>query len=148
MIWWRRDRDSNPGNPCRLNGFRDRPIRPLWHLSATGFVKPWAHLRNARRRHNSKCPKPGPEPGGIGDPAWNPPRLVLTMGHATAKPTRRSDVQVLDPADVVDSQRPSAGCRRSRADQRSGSGAGTAGNHRSNATLRTPSISVILTITS
>lgn len=32
---WRRDRDSNPGTPQRVNGFRDRPVRPLRHLSAT-----------------------------------------------------------------------------------------------------------------
>ena len=31
--WWRRDRDSNPGCPQRHNGFRDRPVRPLRHLS-------------------------------------------------------------------------------------------------------------------
>ena len=30
---WRRDRDSNPGSTCADNGFRDRPDRPLWHLS-------------------------------------------------------------------------------------------------------------------
>ena len=29
----RRDRDSNPGYSCPYNGFRDRPIQPLWHLS-------------------------------------------------------------------------------------------------------------------
>ena len=31
---WRRDRDSNPGWACTHNGFRDRPVRPLRHLSA------------------------------------------------------------------------------------------------------------------
>src|SRR5215831_4988291 len=31
---WRRGRDSNPRNPCGFNGFRDRPIQPLSHLSA------------------------------------------------------------------------------------------------------------------
>ena len=31
---WQRDRDSNPGYPCRYNGFRIRPVRPLRHLSA------------------------------------------------------------------------------------------------------------------
>tara|TARA_R110002110_G_scaffold137735_2_gene323076 strand:+ start:4081 stop:4365 length:285 start_codon:yes stop_codon:yes gene_type:complete len=31
---WRRGRDSNPGYCYQHNGFRDRPIRPLWHLSA------------------------------------------------------------------------------------------------------------------
>ncbi len=30
---WRRERDSNPRYPCEYNGFRDRPIQPLWHLS-------------------------------------------------------------------------------------------------------------------
>jgi hypothetical protein len=29
----RRDRDSNPGSACADNGFRDRPVQPLWHLS-------------------------------------------------------------------------------------------------------------------
>ena len=33
-IKWRRDRDSNPGWACTHNGFRDRPVRPLRHLSA------------------------------------------------------------------------------------------------------------------
>jgi hypothetical protein len=31
---WRRDRDSNPGWGHPHNGFRDRPVRPLRHLSA------------------------------------------------------------------------------------------------------------------
>ena len=31
---WRREGDSNPRSACALNGFRDRPIQPLWHLSA------------------------------------------------------------------------------------------------------------------
>ncbi len=30
---WRRGWDSNPRYPRRHNGFRDRPNRPLWHLS-------------------------------------------------------------------------------------------------------------------
>ena len=30
---WRRGWDSNPRTACTVNGFRDRPIRPLWHLS-------------------------------------------------------------------------------------------------------------------
>ncbi len=29
----RRERDSNPRTGRPVNGFRDRPIRPLWHLS-------------------------------------------------------------------------------------------------------------------
>ena len=29
----RRGGDSNPRDPCGPTGFRDRPIRPLWHLS-------------------------------------------------------------------------------------------------------------------
>ena len=37
---WRRDRDSNPGNCCQLNGFRDRPVRPLRHLSAIRVQPP------------------------------------------------------------------------------------------------------------
>lgn len=30
---WRRERDSNPRNTCVLNGFQDRRIKPLCHLS-------------------------------------------------------------------------------------------------------------------
>ena len=33
---WRRDRDSNPGSARTDNGFRDRRIRPLCHLSVSG----------------------------------------------------------------------------------------------------------------
>jgi len=33
MLSIRRGRDSNPGSPRRLNGFRDRPVQPLRHLS-------------------------------------------------------------------------------------------------------------------
>ena len=40
--FFRRERDSNPRSPCGLNGFRDRPIQPLSHLS--GFA---AHFRSA-----------------------------------------------------------------------------------------------------
>ena len=31
---WRRERDSNPRYVCTYNGFRDRHIQPLCHLSA------------------------------------------------------------------------------------------------------------------
>ncbi len=34
VLKWRRGWDSNPRYPCGHNGFRDRPDRPLWHLSA------------------------------------------------------------------------------------------------------------------
>ncbi len=32
-LFQRRDRDSNPGTSKLVNGFRDRPVRPLRHLS-------------------------------------------------------------------------------------------------------------------
>ena len=35
-ILLRRERDSNPRYSKEYNGFRDRPIRPLWHLSLRG----------------------------------------------------------------------------------------------------------------
>jgi hypothetical protein len=35
----RRGRDSNPRYPCGYNGFRDRPVQPLWHLSGEGKNK-------------------------------------------------------------------------------------------------------------
>ena len=34
----RKDRDSNPGTPKGVNGFRDRPVRPLRHLSNGRFA--------------------------------------------------------------------------------------------------------------
>jgi hypothetical protein len=36
---WRRGRDSNPRRAFTLNGFRDRPIQPLSHLSAGLFLQ-------------------------------------------------------------------------------------------------------------
>ena len=38
-IVFRRGRDSNPRSPWGLNGFRDRPIQPLWHLSICLLLK-------------------------------------------------------------------------------------------------------------
>ncbi len=35
---WRRGWDSNPRSPQRLNGFRDRPDRPLRHLSVGRLI--------------------------------------------------------------------------------------------------------------
>ena len=32
-LGWRRGGDSNPRNPCEFTGFRNQPVRPLWHLS-------------------------------------------------------------------------------------------------------------------
>jgi hypothetical protein len=34
----RRERDSNPRYSYPYNGFRDRPIQPLWHLSLTEII--------------------------------------------------------------------------------------------------------------
>ncbi len=36
-IIWRRGWDSNPRTACTVNGFRDRPVRPLRHLSWWSF---------------------------------------------------------------------------------------------------------------
>jgi site-specific DNA recombinase len=38
VLTWRRRWDSNPRYACTYNGFRDRPDRPLWHLSETSEV--------------------------------------------------------------------------------------------------------------
>src|SRR5215212_120056 len=35
---WRRGWDSNPRTGCPVNGFRDRPIQPLWHLSGSIYI--------------------------------------------------------------------------------------------------------------
>ena len=44
-ILLRRERDSNPRYSKEYNGFRDRPIRPLWHLSLRGQTKFVSMLR-------------------------------------------------------------------------------------------------------
>src|SRR5262249_2427199 len=49
---WRRERDSNPRCACAHNGFRDRPIQPLSHLSAgentrSGLTFPGGSWRGA-----------------------------------------------------------------------------------------------------
>ena len=49
----RRGRDSNSRRTCILNGFRDRPIQPLWHLSKICFtnfgnVTPFLNYRKGR----------------------------------------------------------------------------------------------------
>ena len=33
---WRRERDSNPRTPFEVNGFQDRRLKPLGHLSGQG----------------------------------------------------------------------------------------------------------------
>src|SRR5262245_28888883 len=57
-LTWRRGWDSNPRYPCGYNGFRDRPIQPLSHLST--LVSP-SRLRrkkdcNTRRHSASRRP--------------------------------------------------------------------------------------------
>ncbi len=49
----RKDRDSNPGTPKGVNGFRDRPVRPLRHLSNGRFFDFDKMLTLARHRANS-----------------------------------------------------------------------------------------------
>ena len=36
-LGWRRGRDSNPWKPFDFNGFQDRRLKPLGHLSALDF---------------------------------------------------------------------------------------------------------------
>ena len=36
---WRRGGDSNPRNACAFNGFRDRPVQPLRHLSEGAYTR-------------------------------------------------------------------------------------------------------------
>ncbi len=49
---WRRERDSNPRNACALNGFRDRPIQPLWHLSGRILLEVEREGKSRHRRQN------------------------------------------------------------------------------------------------
>ncbi len=56
---WRRDRDSNPGWSCPHNGFRDRPVRPLRHLSAGVWWGAFSRLwRGDQGGFWGKCKKP------------------------------------------------------------------------------------------
>jgi hypothetical protein len=64
-IWyWRRERDSNPRYGCPHNGFRDRPIQPLWHPSAgTSGRKGSAYLY--MRGSAGKAAGAGTAPGAL-----------------------------------------------------------------------------------
>src|SRR5713101_5232096 len=57
---WRRGWDSNPRYACTHNGFRDRPDRPLWHLSRATLIRgrfPPGNRRKLRRQRPVLLPK-------------------------------------------------------------------------------------------
>ena len=55
---WRRGRDSNPRYPQRHNGFRDRPVRPLRHLSEReGGVWQTRRVKSSRFRRRAPARK-------------------------------------------------------------------------------------------
>jgi len=62
--------DSNPWTPCDVNGFRDRPIRPLWHLAVPEYSGPVSGGRRRRngggRRRRGRARPAGPRPDGAG----------------------------------------------------------------------------------
>ena len=68
---WRRDRDSNPGEAHTPNGFRDRPVRPLRHLSASVVCDGRSSLRVASL-----------QAGTAADRAW---RAVGSGGSAPSR---------------------------------------------------------------
>src|SRR3954468_2290391 len=53
-FYWRKVWHSNPRWPCDHNGFRDRPIRPLWQPSVR------AMLAAPRTSPSQRCVAPGP----------------------------------------------------------------------------------------
>ena len=53
----RRERDSNPWNAKAFNGFRDRPIRPLWHLSPTFYKRKATLVSCSQRRQRDSNPR-------------------------------------------------------------------------------------------
>jgi hypothetical protein len=55
---WRRGWDSNPRYGCPHNGFRDRPIRPLWHLSEHRRVERGGPYRWRRSVTSQAAPRP------------------------------------------------------------------------------------------
>ena len=74
VLNWRRGWDSNPRYACTHNGFRDRPNRPLWHLSVarayrvvSGSPQPDRHLRT---------PPPGADQPGWAAEARRPARAA------------------------------------------------------------------------
>src|SRR4051812_17225500 len=70
---WRRGWDSNPRTGCPVNGFRDRPIQPLWHLSGLlhvggeggirthGRVSPTHAFQACSLSHSDTSPRPEKE---------------------------------------------------------------------------------------
>ena len=69
---WRRGWDSNPRSACTDNGFRDRPDRPLWHLSAKKVfgLERWRTIHRRFGLHKIIC-----EGFSTGD-AWTMPGSV------------------------------------------------------------------------
>ena len=68
----RRERDSNPRNPYGFNGFRDRPIQPLSHLSKKHEAKRIRtsdlQIRNLMLYPAELLPRENPERGGFEPP--------------------------------------------------------------------------------
>ena len=58
LVYWRRDRDSNPGYGCPYNGFRIRPVRPLRHLSKSARI---IAASGMRRKCFREVPRQGDE---------------------------------------------------------------------------------------
>src|SRR5437870_3480485 len=54
---WRRGRDSNPWKPFGFNGFQDRRLKPLGHLSAGSLSRDFlraVHVRPQRGRNRHR----------------------------------------------------------------------------------------------
>ena len=123
---WRRDRDSNPGEAHTPNGFRDRPVRPLRHLSASVVCDGRSSLRVASL-----------QAGTAADRAW---RAVGSGGSAPSRSRggscRAAPVRRRSSPPLV-SRRASAGSRApltrpvgSRISPHSGGPSGSAGSMR------------------
>ena len=84
----RREWDSNPRSRKRLNGFRDRPIRPLSHLSETqdgSRSAPYTEVPEptGTLARNPTCPR-GFEPPAFGSAIQC--SIQLSYGHMIAAP--------------------------------------------------------------
>src|SRR4051812_42712772 len=90
MLGWRRGWDSNPRYACAHNGFRDRPDRPLRHLSARLSAPGIGAGMATGVSYSTRLPLPTLAPASSGG---NEGRLVAE-GHCAMASSRRQGEKV------------------------------------------------------
>ena len=96
--FWRRGRDSNPRSAQTDNGFQDRRIRPLCHLSLRGIVeamlcrrKLCSHVAPSSTRSCPSHPRPALLPPPLSPPDPSPNFHAVPINGRS--PTPRSSSQ-------------------------------------------------------